>query len=145
MPLYTSRGIVYSIVIHTSAKKDLAAIGIKNPDAEADIYAFLQEVKANQKLLASLTVKDFGLTRDANFHVDSWTTQQRQGRNLWRLKLWNLENVGIRYRVVYALDPRISRYFVLAVLHRDFNYDENHPRVRHLIEIYDRLGIPAYG
>jgi mRNA-degrading endonuclease RelE of RelBE toxin-antitoxin system len=144
VPRYTSQGIVYSIVIHTAAKRDLAEIGRNAPDTENDIYALLQEVKGNQDLLAALTVKDFGLAREADFHVDSWVAQHQKGRNLWRLKLWDLEDLGIRYRVIYAFDNRISRYFVLAVLHRAFNYDEANPRCKQLLEVYDRLAIPEY-
>jgi hypothetical protein len=144
LPRYTSQGIVYSLVIAVLAKQDLAEIGRDDPDTENDLYALLQEIKADQALLSSLTVKDFGLAHDVNFHVDVWAAQQQRGRNLWRLKLWDLEELNIRYRIVYALDPRISRYFVLAVLHRDFNYDEHHPRVQQLLEAYDRLGIPSY-
>jgi len=145
LPPYTSQGIVYGVVIAVAAKEDLAVIAKDDPETEAEIVAVLHELKGNQQLLDALTVKDYGLTRDAPFHVDSWRAQQRQGRNLWRLKIWDLEDIGIRYRVVYALDPRISRYFILAVLHRDFDYDEKHPRVQQLLAAYDRLGIPTYG
>lgn len=144
MPQYTSQGIVYSIVIAIAAQEDLAAIAMDDPETEAEIVAVLQELKGNQDLLDALTVKDFGLAHDAPFHVDAWMAQQQKGRNLWRLKIWNLEDFGIRYRVVYALDPRISRYYILAVLHRDFDYDEGHPRVKKLLATYDRLGIPAF-
>lgn len=144
MPRYTSQGIVYSIVIARAAKEDLAAIAKDDPDTEAEIAVLLQELKGNQIMLDALTVKDFGLARDAPFHVDQWSAQQQQGRNLWRFKIWDLEDIGIRYRVVYALDPRISRYYILAVLHRDFDYDEKHPRVQQLLATYDRLGIPIY-
>ena len=144
MPRYTSQGIVYSIVIATAAKQDLAEIAIDDPDTEAEIAAVLHELKGNQHLLDALTVKDYGLAREAPFHVDWWSAQQQKGRNLWRLKVWDLEDIGMQYRVVYALDPRISRYFILAVLHRDFDYDEKHPRVQQLLATYDRLGIPSY-
>jgi mRNA-degrading endonuclease RelE of RelBE toxin-antitoxin system len=144
LPRYTSQGIVYSIVIHTAAKRDLAEIARDDADTANEIYALLQEVKGDQDLLSALTVKDFGFAEDESFHVDQWVEQQRKGRNLWRLKLWDLENLGIRYRVIYAFDNRISRYFVLAVLPRDFDYDEKHPRCQQLIEVYDRLGIPSY-
>jgi plasmid stabilization system protein ParE len=145
LPPYTSQGIVYSVVIAVAAKEDLAAIAKDDPETEAEIVAVLHELRGNQQLLDALTIKDYGLTRDAPFHVDSWSAQQRQGRNLWRLKIWDLEDIKIRYRVVYALDPRISRYFILAVLHRDFDYDEKYPRVQQLLAAYDRLGIPTYG
>ena len=144
MRRYTSQGIVYSIVVATAAKNDLAAIAETDPETGAEILALLHELKGSQQLLDALTIKDFGLARDVAFHVDRWSAQQRKGRNLWRLKIWNLEDLGIRYRILYALDPRISRYFVLAILHRDFNYDEKHPRVRQLIDTYDRLDIPDF-
>lgn len=122
----------------------MAAIAKDDPETEAGIVAVLQELKGNQDLLDALTVKGFGLAHDAPFHVDAWMAQQQKDRNLWRLKIWNLEDFGIQYRVVYALDPRISRYYILAVLHRGFDYDEGHPRVKKLLATYDRLGIPAY-
>lgn len=142
---YTSQGIVYNIVIATAAKQDLLTIATDDPDTESEIAAVLQELKGNQQLLDALTLKDFGRAREAPFHVDKWSAQQQKGRNIWRLKIWELEDMGIQYRVVYALDPRISRYFILAVLHRDFDYDEKNPRVRQLLATYDRLGIPSYG
>lgn len=144
MPRYTSQGIVYSLVIHTSAKRDLADIGRDDPDTENEIYALLQQIKGSQRLLESLTIKDYGLAPGSDFHVDQWQEQQRKGRNIWRLKFWDLESLGIQYRVIYAFDNRISRYFILAVLHRDFNYDENHPRCKQLLAVYDALGIPSY-
>lgn len=144
MRRYTSQGIVYNLVLHRGAVADLDRIGKTDPATQDELYVLLQEVKADQNLLEALTVKDFGLARDQRFHVDAWAAQQRRGRNLWRLKLWDLEKLGIRYRVVYAFDPRIHRYFVLAVLPREFDYDENHPRVQELLAVYDRLGIPDY-
>lgn len=144
MPRYTSQGIVYHLLIAVAAKQDLATIGANDPATEIEILSLLQELKGNQLLLGSLTVKDHGLARDAKFHVDMWAKQQNRGRNLWRLKIWSLEDYGIRYRVIYALDPRNSRYYILAILHRDFDYDEKHPRVQQLLASYDRLGIPTY-
>lgn len=144
MPLYTSQGIVYTIKLHRSARRDLEEIDGDDPDAADDLYALLQEIRGSQELLDALTVKDFGLNRDQPFHVDKWVEQQNKGRNLWRIKSWDLENRGLRYRIVYALDPRCSRYYVLAVLPRDVDYDSSHPRVIELTAAYDRLGIPAF-
>jgi hypothetical protein len=144
LPKYTSQGIVYRLGIHQSAQADLAAIGREDPDTENDIYALLQEIKGSPRLLESLSIRDFGALRDERFSVDAWAAQQRDGRNLWRLKFWELEGLKIRYRILYALDPRTSLYTVLAVLHRDFNYDSTQARVQQLLDDYDALGIPAY-
>lgn len=144
MPKYTSRGIVYSLALHRSAERDLEQLEAVDPDARDELYALLQEIRGSQALLESLTVRDFGLPGSERFNVQPWQAQQQRGRNLWRLKCWDLENLGLRYRVIYALDPRVSRYYVLAVLPRSLAYDEQHPRVRELLAVYDRLGIPHY-
>lgn len=146
MPRYTSQGIVYRLAIGENAKGDLAAIKQSAPDTEAILIALLQEIASSQWLLESLTIKDFGYARNEKIHVDKWAKQQGRGRdrNLWRFKSWDLEKQGMQYRVVYCLDPRTRAYLVLAVLHRDFDYDESKPRVKQLLADYDSLGIPSY-
>lgn len=105
---------------------------------------FLQEVQGDQHLLDMLTAQNYGSDRAEKFHVTKWVQQQRRGRNLWRLKIWDLESQGIRYRVVYALDPRIQRYYILGIVHRNFDYDESDPRTRRILAEYDTLDIPTY-
>jgi hypothetical protein len=135
---------VGSIVLHRGAHADLEAIWDEDPDSAAKIYALLQEVKGSQALLDALTTHDFGAHATQRFHVSRWLAQQRKGRNLWRLKVWGLNQHGIRYRVVYAFDPRIHRHFILGIVNRDFDYDESDPRTRRILEAYDRLDIPEY-
>jgi hypothetical protein len=48
------------------------------------------------------------------------------------------------YRIVYTLDPRKQRHFVLGVFSRDFDYDETDARTQRVLEVYDRLDIPRY-
>lgn len=43
------------------------------------------------------------------------------------MKVWDLEDKDLRYRVVYAFEPRRQHYHVLAVAPREFNYDASHP------------------
>lgn len=133
-----------SIVLHRGAQADLEALWDEDSDAAAAIYALLQEVKGNQALLDVLTTHDFGAHGTNRFHVSEWTAEQRKGRNLWRLKIWELEDQGIRYRVVYAFDPRLHRHFVLGIVDRDFNYDESDSRAQRILAAYDRLDIPKY-
>jgi hypothetical protein len=144
LPKYTSQGIVYSILISQLAIADISEIRKSDPDTADTIWALLQEAKHSQTVLDSLSVKNFGSHGNEPYNVDQWVAQQRQGRNLWRLKIWELEHLGIRYRIVYALDPRVSRYFVLGVFDRDFNYDESDPRTKRVIVSYDSIGIPDY-
>lgn len=134
---------MYSLVLSRGAQDDLEQLWADDEVAAAAIDVLLQEVQGNQHLLDMLTAHDFGAYGTERFHVSRWVTQQRQDRNLWRLKLWDLERQGIRYRVVYALDQR-RRYHVLGIVHRDFNYDPNDECSRRILAEYDDLDIPSY-
>ena len=134
----------YSLVLHPAAQADLSALWEADPRSAALLIATLEQIKADPRLLDSLTIRQFGADGSEPFHVDQWIEQQRHGRNLWRLKHWELEGERRRYRVVYALDPRSSRYTVLGIFTRDFNYDRNDPRTRRVVADYDALGIPTY-
>ena len=133
-----------TIVLHRGADADIDAIWDDEPQIAAAILALLQEAKGNQLVLDTFTSHDFGAYGTEPYHVSVWAAQQRRGRNLWRLKIWELEKHAIRYRVVYAFDPRIHRYYVLGVFNRDFDYDESDPRTQRVLAVYDRLNIPEY-
>jgi mRNA-degrading endonuclease RelE of RelBE toxin-antitoxin system len=141
LPLYTSRGIVYTLKVHREAQSDLNSIGTKHPDVRDEIVALLQEIGGSQDLLDALTIKDFGINGDKPIHVDWWWELQQQGLNAWRFKAWDLEEAGLHFRVIYVLDSPRSRYIVLAVLPRSFDYDVNHPRIQQLLATCERLGI----
>jgi hypothetical protein len=144
-------GIVATIVIHRGAQDDLELVWNSDEEAAAAIETLLQEAKGNQAVLDTFTVQDFFTFQD--FGADStqpyhivrrWTAQQRVGRNLWRLKIWDLEDHLIRHRIVYAFEPRVHRYFVLGVFDRNFNYAESDPRTQRILAVYDNLDIPSY-
>ena len=100
---------MYSIVLHRGAKADLDDLWVSDPFAAATIYALLQEAKANQRVLETFSSHDFGAYETDRYHVAAWAEQQRKGRNLWRLKIWQLERHGVRRRVVYALGPGVGK------------------------------------
>jgi len=135
---------VATIVLHRAAKADLEELWDSAPEVAAGIFAVLEEAKQNQAVMETLTTHDFGAYQTDRYHVSVWAAQQSKGRNLWRLKIWEFERHAIKYRVIYAFDPRIQRYFVLGVFDRDFNYDESDARTKRVIEAYDRLDIPSY-
>jgi mRNA-degrading endonuclease RelE of RelBE toxin-antitoxin system len=144
LPGYTSQGIVYTLKVHKDARADLEEIGKARPNVPVKLYALLAEIGGSQILLDALTVKNFGLAQNEKIHVDSWVELQRTGRNIWRIKAWELEAGGDFFRVIYCLDPRVSTYYVLAVVPRKFDYDTTAPRVIKLLDVYDTLGIPSY-
>lgn len=127
------------LFIHEDAVADLRALRQAKLKAAARIVALLEELQANPDRLDRLTQHDYGAYHLADFHVSKWQAQWRQGRDLWRLKVWDLEDQGLRYRVVYAFIPQKQHYHILAIASREFDYDANHPTSQRILRAYNAL------
>ena len=57
------------------------------------------------------------------------------------MKIWDLENRGLKYRIVYAYAGIPKQYHVFAIVHRsDIDYDdEQHPTTQRVRRLYDDL------
>ncbi|WP_089729869.1 hypothetical protein [Candidatus Thiosymbion oneisti] len=128
-----------ALFVHDDAEADLEALWKEEPQAAARILALLAQLEGDPDLLDRLTQHDYGAHRSADFHVSKWQAHWRKGQDLWRLKLWDLEAKGLRYRVVYAFEPRRQHYHVLAIAPREFNYDASHPISRRILCAYQAL------
>lgn len=129
------------LLVHSDAYADLDAIFAVEPDAADDIEVFLEEAAADPTLLDLFSAQDHGRDRSDDFHVARWEREQHQGRNLWRLKRWDLESIGLRCRVVYACDAKADRYYVPGVFDRDWDYRPRDARTLRVEATYDRIGI----
>ena len=130
---------MFRLFVHDDAEADLDRLWDEAPDAAARIGVLLEELGGNQDLLDRLTQQDFGAYHTAEFHVTKWVEQWKKGNDLWRLKVWNLEDKRLQYRVVYAFLPRKSHYHVLGIVPREFNYDAGHEITRRILRAYERL------
>lgn len=128
-----------SLFIHDDAKSDLESIWEKHPEAAARIVALLQELKGNHDLLDRLTQHDFAPPSRSQFHVSKWFELWNQGMDLWRLKIWDLEKQGLRYRIIYAFIPSNQQYHILGILPREFDYDTSEPIAQRIIRAYQAL------
>ena len=129
--------------IQQNAASDLREIWASDPNAGAPIGALLRQLSADPELRQRLTQEDFGTQGVDRFNVDAYSALQQRDLNIWRLKLWSTHDQSVPYRVVYALNKDTGDYIALAIIHRDFDYDINHPTVRRVIFDYERLGIPT--
>ena len=127
------------LYIHADAEDDLERLWALEPEAAAKIGVLLEELEGDSDLLDRLTQQDFGAYGLEDFHVAKWQEQQKKGRNLWRVKIWDLEKMGIRYRIVYAFMARQQDYSVLGIVPREFNYDASHELTRRIIAAYENL------
>lgn len=135
---------MYSLTIHEDAEDDLERIFSKDPDSAAFILTWLEEISADQTLLDRLSQHGFSIRASddwvANLDVQRWIEQWNSNVNLWRLKSWELEDDGFKYRVVYAFIPKRSAYVVLGIFNRgEFNYGAHEQFTHRLLRAYEAL------
>ena len=128
-----------TLKLHSDARSDLESIYREDRAASARLLAMLQQIAADPDLMDRLTQHDYGAYETQTFHVSRWQGQWQKGKNLWRLKNWDLEAQGLRYRVIYAFRPRQQEHIILGIVPRDFNYDSNHPVSQRIFTAYDHL------
>lgn len=136
---------MYKIYIEIDAQSDLRLMvesgGGKRRYAAA-ILALLSELKGDQALLGSLLDHKF---ENDSFNVSRFESIWRD-RDVWRLKVfeWNLSQTRknvIPYRIIYAYDYKCLSFRVLAVVHRDFEYANDHPVTQRVLKAYGELGL----
>jgi hypothetical protein len=134
---------MFNLNILPDVKKDILAIKVKSNTAAIKLVAFFEQLNNNQEFLGHLLEHNHGEPDKDSFNVSKWQAYWNQGYNLWRLKLFDLENVGLRYRVIYAyaLEKRIPTFYILAIVNRDFDYDPANEITKRLIQTYIKLGI----
>jgi mRNA-degrading endonuclease RelE of RelBE toxin-antitoxin system len=131
----------YQFVIHRDAKKDLDDLFEKHKAIAAEILVFFEGLQNEQRSLDRLTSRGYCQYEPLAFDVDEWQETRRKKYNLWRIKPhWSAS--ASSYRIIYAFDPKQYHYYVLAIVHRDFNYETKNPRVEQILRIYDSLDIP---
>lgn len=134
---------MYKLNILPIVKEDIKAVSVNSKNASTKIIALLEQLNTDQELLGYLLEHNHGEPDKDLFNVSKWQAYWQNGYDLWRLKLFNLENVGLRYRIIYAyaLENGIQTFYILAIVHRDFDYDPTHEITKRLIHSYVEIGI----
>lgn len=137
-------GIVPTLTIHPDAANDLRQLMLSDRFAAGKLAALLQQAKHDPKIIDSLLDHDFGADHTASYHVSKWYEFWNVGFNIWRLKVWIEPKGSLRYRIVYAYEPKSLQYYVLAVVHRDFDYKRDHEITSRILKAYKDLGITIH-
>ena len=137
----TKFGIISPLSLHPDAAADLRGLMVSDQAEAGKIAAFLQQAKNDPKIIATLLDHDFGETRRKSYHVSKWLEFWNTGFHLWRVKLWSFPKGSLSYRIVYAYQPSTQHYHVLAIVHRDFDYQTDHAITQRILLAYRSLGI----
>lgn len=133
-----------TLSIHPDAAADIRQLMATDKFAAGKVVALLQQAKADPAIIDSLLDHDFGADHAAAYHISKWFEFWNVGYNLWRLKIWMEPKGSLRYRIVYAYEPRTLQYHVLAVVHRDFDYKRDHEITSRILKAYKDLGLTTY-
>lgn len=127
--------------IHNDAVADLKAIQVSDPDAFGKLFALLEQLKTEPSWIARLLDSGHGSDRFGPIAVMKWHDAHRIARlPLWRLKFWDLEKNGLKYRVIYIYNWPDLSFNVMAVVHRDsFDYDNPNDPIR--IRVFQRCRV----
>lgn len=126
---------MYRLIIHDDAKDDLQRLREISTEAAVRIVLMLQEIQGDQDLLDRLSQDNYGHPGFSSFNVCGWKSQWHNNQNLWRLKAWDLEKAGLKYRIIYEFIPKTKHYCVLAVVDRkEFNYESDHPITKRILK-----------
>ena len=140
----TTLGIVPPLSIHPDAAEDLRQLMVTDKFAGGKILALLQQAKRDPKIIESLLDHNFGGDHSAAYHVSKWFEFWNAGYNIWRLKIWMEPKGSLRYRIVYAYEPRTRQYLVLASVHRAFDYKKDHDITQRIRKAYNQLGLTIH-
>lgn len=135
---------MYELIVSDDATADLERILRKNRVVALRIIALLEQLSCDQDLLDRLTQDGYGGSpkhpiRGAVINIGKWISAQRKGLNLWRMRDFELSRKGHEYRIIYAFNPSKDQYLVLAVVEREFDYDESHPITQRVYAAYNKL------
>ena len=118
------------IHVHEDAVADLREVQRLRPKVFGRLMALIEQLRADFELSGKLLEHNFGSGQDEDISVSIWHNITRVERvQVWRLKAWDLEQRGMRYRLIYLYRWRDQSYTILAVVPRGrIDYDDpNHP------------------
>lgn len=118
------------IRVHNDATDDLHGIKASDIDGFNRLVAFIQQLRADPNLKDKLLDHGYGEDRSTPISVKKWISALRVERvPVWRLRMWDLEQDGLNYRIIYCYNWQDRSYNIMAIVHRDeLDYDDpNHP------------------
>lgn len=131
---------LYTLKRHADAEHDLLELRKIDPVSAHRIFVFLQELGNNQALLSVLLDHGYGSNRHVDrFHVSKWLELWNKQFDFWVVKIWSLDNIGIRYRIIYAYEKGTKNFHVLGIIPRDFNYNTEHPLTKRMLKAYGEI------
>jgi hypothetical protein len=108
------------------------------------LLAFIEQLRTDPKLVSKLLDHGFGNDRGDAISVMKWIGVQKVEKlPVWRVKSWDLEKQGLRYRLIYCFNWPDQSYNIMAVVPRsELNYDDPQHPIRRRVSSRVRAEFP---
>lgn len=128
----------YQFIITAGAKQDLLACKEEDPFAAATISTLLREILSHGRDASQMVEDDYS---DEEIHSVGplWSLQDMR-INAYRVRMALID----RWRLIFAVDRLDQRIALVAVMHRDDDYQNNRALWRDIEREYDELGFRRY-
>ena len=129
------------LFISEEAEQDLDALADWFPGTAALFDALLETLVDEPHIIEVLNRPQVHVKHKPTIEVKEFAAMQKQGKNVFILKVWDDNGQLSPYRCLYAHDPQRDRYHVLMIYDRDFKYDTHDENYIELNRRYDSLGL----
>jgi hypothetical protein len=129
----------YTLVVADAVTADLRRVKEESLHARDQIIIFLQELRGDQILCENLINEHYA---DATIDsIEPFWFMQRQRLNVYRIKLCMVGN----WRILTAGDHHQRKIAILAIMHRQQNYEADAELIERLRDSYARLNFTELG
>jgi hypothetical protein len=145
--MYNGGVIYYSIKwAQQEVQRDLDAVYDSDDNNGLYLDALFDLLEESQVLRQALADGQFRRIEDPRFDAAPVQWAKKKGYNLYYLKMWRADGVLVPVRLIYAVNhmqPKQS-IWILGLMPRSDEYDENSEFAERIRRDYDRYGIPRW-
>lgn len=131
--------------MHNHAESDLEAIWDHDQDSATLIVVILEELEVGGSMAQDLVRNKFrNYAVDPSYEIKRFAAFWRDSQTVYILKFWDYDGGLVPYRIIYAHHPQQDLVHVLAIIHRNVDYENDHSIIARVRADYERLAIPSH-
>lgn len=131
------------LTIVDEALDDLDDIALQAEDDKYFILALLEDIENDSQAASRLLDQGAWPIGPDRVDVMPFRFFFRKGYDIWRMKVYELGEDLLPYRLIYAYDYRHREIYILAVMHRRVDYENDPEFTARIRASYLALNLPV--
>ncbi|AHB78699.1 hypothetical protein PMO31116_04111 [Pandoraea morbifera] len=131
--------------LHREANEDIQKIKLTSQKDAAMALLIVRGLIDDPSPLEHLTTPDTiwpGLGFD--YEVTQFQFFHKRGHDVWRIKAYDAPGHTFPYRLIYFYDIEAKDFYIVAVVHRSLDYENDPDTCKRIRELYKRLGLKVH-